>query len=306
MRANEDVLKWGIERRIAFLDSCLHWVGQVNRSDLMKFFGISLPQASSDLSRYAELAPGNLVYDRSRKAYLRGADFRPVIETPKATEILMALAGGLRGGDGPRAPWTEGLLVERSMPRLNRTIDEDVLTSLIAAVRTKRSIRICYQSFSNPIPSDRSILPYAFVSDGERWHLRAFCERNLDFRDFVVSRISKCILEDKRSVDPDLDYEWTTMVTMRLAPNPRLDRQVRRMLEREYGMHRGVTMVETRASNIFYVMKQMFLDYDPEPTSPVRQPLVIENRDEVEQARVDARSRSKLALQELKVGARTA
>ena len=52
VEAAEAGLRWSIERRMAFLDACLFWAGQVNRSDLIERFGISVPQASFDLARY--------------------------------------------------------------------------------------------------------------------------------------------------------------------------------------------------------------------------------------------------------------
>jgi hypothetical protein len=36
------------------------WEGGINRADIMERFGVSVPQASKDLSLYEEKAPGNL------------------------------------------------------------------------------------------------------------------------------------------------------------------------------------------------------------------------------------------------------
>lgn len=55
-----DELRWGIERRLEFIDFRLFWEGRINRSDLTDQFGISTPQASADLARYQEMAPSNL------------------------------------------------------------------------------------------------------------------------------------------------------------------------------------------------------------------------------------------------------
>ena len=50
-------VRWGIERRLEFIEFRLFWDGHVNRSDLMAAFGISINQASADLNRYLGMAP---------------------------------------------------------------------------------------------------------------------------------------------------------------------------------------------------------------------------------------------------------
>ena len=64
-------LNWGAERRNEFIEFRVFWHGRINRSDLMETFGISLQQASLDLTGYAERWKRNLVYDKSLRTYLR-------------------------------------------------------------------------------------------------------------------------------------------------------------------------------------------------------------------------------------------
>ena len=45
-------VNWGVERRYEFIEFRLYWQGRINRSDLMEVFGISVQQASKDLSNY--------------------------------------------------------------------------------------------------------------------------------------------------------------------------------------------------------------------------------------------------------------
>src|SRR6478672_9094499 len=68
---------WGVERRLEFIEFRLFWEGGVNRADLIDTFGISVPQASKDLSLYQEKAPGNVVYDKSAKRYVASEGFKP-------------------------------------------------------------------------------------------------------------------------------------------------------------------------------------------------------------------------------------
>lgn len=55
--------------RLRFIDFVLDHFGTINRAHLMDYFGISTPQASGDLAQYENIAPGNMVYDSSARAY---------------------------------------------------------------------------------------------------------------------------------------------------------------------------------------------------------------------------------------------
>ena len=84
-------LRWSVQQRLEFIDLRLFWDGLINRSDLVKQFSISVPQASADLARYQQLAPENIEYDASSKAYQATAQFKPRIAEPKARHYLAQL-----------------------------------------------------------------------------------------------------------------------------------------------------------------------------------------------------------------------
>lgn len=44
--------------------------GFINREHLMKKFGVSTPQASTDINRFLKLYPDAMRYDRSAKRYV--------------------------------------------------------------------------------------------------------------------------------------------------------------------------------------------------------------------------------------------
>lgn len=69
---------YAVEQRLRFIDFLLHQYGTLNRSAVMDFFGVSEPCASRDIGQYIELAPGNIIYDKTAKMYVRGAQFKRV------------------------------------------------------------------------------------------------------------------------------------------------------------------------------------------------------------------------------------
>ena len=61
-RSNKKGMNWNVERRYEFMEFRLYWQGNINRSDLMEAFGISVQQASKDFANFIE----------GRKAYTLG------------------------------------------------------------------------------------------------------------------------------------------------------------------------------------------------------------------------------------------
>jgi hypothetical protein len=65
-----------VEQRLAFIEERLFWLGEVNRTDLVRRFGVSMSQASGDIARYLALAPAGVGYDKSAKRYVAAGAFR--------------------------------------------------------------------------------------------------------------------------------------------------------------------------------------------------------------------------------------
>ena len=71
-------MKYAIEQRLRFIDFLLHQYGRVNRSAVTDYFGISVPQATTDFKTYMKLAPDNIRYCHSDKAYIKNPEFNRV------------------------------------------------------------------------------------------------------------------------------------------------------------------------------------------------------------------------------------
>jgi len=94
--ADAGPVKWSQERRLQFIDFRLQWGGRIKRRDVTDFFKISVPQASTDIARDAELAPGNLEYDTSFRTYVATPAFTPVFESSGARQYLSQLLASAR------------------------------------------------------------------------------------------------------------------------------------------------------------------------------------------------------------------
>lgn len=62
---------WFEQHRQAWIAEMVSIYGFINREHLMTKFRISMPQASNDLQRFLRAHPTGIVYDTSRKCYVR-------------------------------------------------------------------------------------------------------------------------------------------------------------------------------------------------------------------------------------------
>lgn len=274
--------RWSQERRLEFIDYRLRWDGRLNRSDLIDFFGISIPQASLDIARYSELAPANIRYDRSGRVYLAGEDFEPVYPVGSSQRFLgdvLAQAAGLSSPDSSFLGWAPPVGVA---PVPSRVISVETLLTILRAIRAGLTLRVVYQSMTSPDPKERELSPHALGHDGFRWHVRAYCHSRKEFRDFLIARMVVVALGGASDVSSSGDQPWHTVVRLVLAPNPKLSLPRRRVIELDYGMHDGQAVLECRQALLFYVLKQ--LGFEDQASKPAEaQQVVLLNEEEVRQ-----------------------
>lgn len=271
---------WGVQRRLEFIDFRLHWERMVNRSDLVEFFRISPQQASADLARYARLAPNNLEYDKSLKTYRASAAFKPAISRSDARSYLDDIVGlsvGLLSSGTSFIGWQPSFDIIRYPAR---PIPTDTLRRLMWAIRDGDELKISYQSMRRPAPTRRWIAPHALASDGQRWHVRAWCHENGDFRDFVISRIQGVGDRRKSAVSGADDELWHTCVDIIIAPRAGLTEGQRRAIEVDFSMSRGRLKLSCRKALAFYLLRILQLDRSPD-LPPTAQPLELVNRVEL-------------------------
>lgn len=274
-------LRWSIAQRLEFIEFRLVWEGRINRSDVAERFGVTLQQASSDLGLYERLAPENLIYDRNAKRFLPAPSFKPHFLKPLADRQLLQLAAIGAGLVDRTETWFDALPPIGIVALPHRSVPTVIIRPILEAIRTGSAIEIDYQSMKRPGAVRRVIAPHALGNNGVRWHARAWCPQNCEFRDFVLSRISDTGALQPSHVPPSADREWFDEVTMQIAPDPRLSEGARRSLVKEYGMTRGVMRINVRVALAFYLIQHLNLDLD---LPAERKQLVLANKDEVDEA----------------------
>jgi hypothetical protein len=282
----ESALRWSVERRLAYIEERLFWLGEVNRADLIASFGVSPSQASNDIARYLEEGAPGIAYDKSAKRYVAGADFRPVLAEPDAARYLGELRLADLGILPAEATLFGGSVPFDATPIPERRIDPYVLRAVLGAVRGGQALAVTYQSMSREKPARRRIAPRTLAFDGFRWHVRAFDFETRSFRDFVLGRITRPSA-DPRPADvstdvPARDPDWETFVDLVIAPHPGLTRAQARAIALDYGLTRGRARIPVRRALLFYALKRLGLDVPPDARPPHEQHIVLVNRPEIE------------------------
>jgi hypothetical protein len=270
--------RWSQERRLEFIDFRLLWDGRLNRSDVVEFFGISVPQASLDIARYIELAPHNLSYDKSARVYVATESFRALFLSSAPERFLSELLRRARAESGAQSFLGFAPPVE-VLPLPTRAVNMDVLVALQRSIRDGTGLSIRYQSLSRSQPSVRAISPHAFAHNGLRWHVRAYCHACEQFRDFVMARILEVQDVVAGGSPSSEDVAWHTIVKLVLAPHSKLSVGQRRAIEFDYGMTDGEVTLSCRRAFLFYALRHLHLEGSA--ATPEAQQVVLKNRREV-------------------------
>ncbi|WP_049722726.1 helix-turn-helix transcriptional regulator [Gilvimarinus polysaccharolyticus] len=263
--------------RLTTLELVAYWEGAVNASVLVKHFGISRQQASTDIKRYRELAPHNLQYDEAAKAFLPLSAFTPYFISAQAEQYLAWLGQPDLAHNTARLPIHNlALSVRPIAPQLMRAVAQ--------AIRHNQRLEVDYVSLTNPSRQGRVIAPHALIQTGLRWHLRAWCEHKKQFRDFVLSRFrGDATLSGPATHTAAQDTVWNTQVTLTFEPDPRLNAAQREVIEVDYQMQNGQLNIQTRACLAQYLLQEMRINPKVLDGIPEAQQLVLVNLSDIKQ-----------------------
>lgn len=276
-------VRWDLALRYRLIETVAWWEGRLTTNHLMQSFGISRQQASKDINTYiTEHAPENLTYDRHLKGYIPSRRFKPRFIDHSASAYLHLL-----DQNKERAPHIEGLALAYAHTEVlkvpDRSVRPEVLRPLLKACREGLRLECEYVSLANPEPETRLIAPHTLVYTGMRWHVRGYCEKNRDYRDFVLSRFrGEPEVLDKSEHAREQDSGWNTDVTILFEPDPRLKPEQKNIIEQDFGMEGGCLKVPSRGALVQYVLQRYHIDPTKVHAKAVAQQVVVANLDELQ------------------------
>lgn len=284
MKRMQDIkqVRWDLALRYRLIETVAWWEGRLTTGHLIQSFGISRQQASKDINTYiTEHAPKNLTYDKHLKGYVPSKQFKPRFIDDSANAYLHLL-----NQTHSRAPHIEGLALAYAHTMVlevpDRTIRPEVLRPLLKACRDSEVIEVEYVSLANPEPETRLIAPHTLIYTGMRWHVRAYCEKNREYRDFVLSRLrGQPEYERKTENLIDADLDWNTEVAVIIEPDSRLTAAQKAIIEVDFGMKDGVLVIPTRRALVKYVLQRFQIDPKKHDPKAAAQQIVVQNLDEL-------------------------
>ena len=248
-----------LQARLEAIEILLLWEGRVSRARLLDFFEIHSTHASRALAACRDAYPEACVPDMSTKSYLASRWMRPQITKGQFNEY-QKLVGAVGAGKEVIAD----VPIETTYQDATQ-ISFGLFSKLHAAMRMHQAIIVRYRSMKNPKPHDRVIHPHSLIQSGPRWHVRAYCEKVSDFRDFNLGRImdvAPASTADARS-DKD-DSAWHTNVKVRLVPHRDHSVEQSQMVRDEYMGGTAALVFVVRVPLIKYLVQSFRAAMDPD------------------------------------------
>lgn len=237
--------------RFSFIEVIAKWQGRVNASHLMAHFDISRQAASRTITQYMAKYANNLIYNESLKGFLPTSQFTENSSAGLFSEYQQSTL----------AKQSKYLAAIDYVDLPSREPDPKLVRPILRAINEKLAIDIGYLSLANPEYLDRIIEPHSIVFDGLRYHVRAFCHKNGDYRDFVLSRFNGELNDEFNATHTaQSDRLWQTKLAVVIMADPRLSAAQQRVIELDYQMINGRSTINTTAALVQYVLKRLHLD----------------------------------------------
>lgn len=244
------------KQRLAYIDFKLMFTSSVTRNEIIQRFECGTAAASRDLALYKELAPKNLSYNTTEKQYIVESNFKPLFNhDPRKT--LVKLANEI--SDGFDAITETAFPIEA--PSTLNVPDLMIVARISQAIFQNKAVNIIYTSLSSGSGA-RDIVPHSIVDNGLRWHVRAFDRKSSEFRDFVLTRVTKATVKSglsKEHENKEQDKDWNMFISLELVPHPKNIKHPT-AIALDYGMIDGSMTVKARAALTGYLLRRWNVD----------------------------------------------
>ncbi|WP_250657463.1 helix-turn-helix transcriptional regulator [Alkalimarinus coralli] len=246
-------------RKKQFIEVVMQWDGELSANMLQRYFSLSRATAQKLITRYQAEYPDNAFdYNKSTKRHTPTDMFNPQLTQGTLNEYLSFFGEGVTAGDSDMNKNSTHL--ELLTPPL-RNINPKLVRRIIQACNQSQRLDIEYLSLSSGDIEGRIISPHTLVNDGIRWHVRAYCEKNRQYRDFVLSRfVADPVFEEAAEYTREHDTDWNTWLTIILTPDPRLSDIKQHCIALDYMMVNRRLEIKCRAALVKYLLQRLRVD----------------------------------------------
>jgi len=258
------------DQRLRIMEGVLSWEGEIGNARVRQLFNLQPVQASRLLADFRVLL-GEKITEDGRAKVLRLAnpsEFECSIPLDEYVLHTMASEGGSPGLVDARVDLTE--------------VRPEIFATLRKAVLAKTGVEIAYASMTNPAYGKRVIFPHAIVHVGRRWHVRAWCMKRQDYRDFTMGRIRSAESALERfPLNLDKDKGWETFVELELQAHRKLSPDQQQVVRNEFFSGEKNRFLSIRACLAQYVIFDLKASIDPVHEEPPEFQLEVANSEKL-------------------------
>jgi hypothetical protein len=243
--------------RLRVMAGVLDWEGEISNARVRELFDLQPVQASRLLAEFRSFM-GERLADCGRG------------------QVLLLANPRMPGSQMPLDEYARLATAVESEPScvIDARIDLTDIAPYSFAVLRKAALSatgvvIGYASMTTPVAENRMIFPHAIVHIGRRWHVRAWCAKRNEFRDFTLGRISSAVGVPDHSPQPaKTDRLWQKTVQIRLVAHRGLSEAQQSVVRLEYFKGTMARRQTVRACLVPYVIQDVRAAIDPEREAP--------------------------------------
>lgn len=251
--------------RLRDLETVLRWEGRLDNARVRQICGVQPVWASRLIAELMETLGSKVKRATSHAPLFWAGSARADAQSSPDDYLRVMLASP------GRPAWLEDARLELgAAPR-------QVFAEVVQAVQQQVGLRITYRSMNHPQGSARVIFPHSLVRAPRRWHVRAWCAENQDYRDFTIGRIARADLLEEPSTHPaQADQAWCRMESLTLVPHPELTAEQQQLIALENFAGKPSRDLTTRACLMEYVLQDLRVAVDPQSQRPPQYQIALE------------------------------
>lgn len=267
-----------VDYRSSTLKLLLQWEGYLNRTRIAKLLDLGDVRASQWIQEFRAQYPTWLDWENKSKSYYPTYD---AYQEMNQSNNAISFAKYLTLVDAPHVVAESEDFVCAAFPELS-TPNPVIFSGISKVIRFKSDMRIVYRSMGQPKPHDRIITPHHLIRVGRRWHVRAYCALNDDFRDYSLGRIVELEqLNTLHGKSVSEDIKWNKLLNVRLIAHPGLTVDQENVIRFEYFEGTAARVVTCRAALISYFVQDIRAAVDLSKQTPPEYQIAISNIDEI-------------------------
>jgi predicted DNA-binding transcriptional regulator YafY len=258
------------DHRLRIMEGVLAWEGEIGNARVRKLFDIQPVQASRLLAEFRSLMEGRIIEDGRAKV------LRPASPDGIETDISLNEYARQTQADEDAA----SCIVDARMDLTE--VKPVVFARLRKASLSRTGVVISYASMTNPTFEERTIFPHSIIHVGRRWHVRGWCAKRKDFRDFTLGRIkSASPVSEPAPQTIDHDQAWHEVVMIELAAHRKLSIQQQQVVRGENFGGLENRRLPVRACLAQYVIQDLRAAIDPDKEVPPEFQIEVTNPDQL-------------------------